>query len=80
MPTDTVALTQVVAPSMDLELDLEDRPTPFLMIDLDAVGAAYNSLQAALPGFKILYAMKANPQPEIIHTLARCGSGFEIAS
>ena len=80
MPTDTVAPSQVAAPPMSLELDLVDRPTPFLMIDLETVGAAYNSLQAALPGFKILYAMKANPQPEIIDTLARCGAGFEIAS
>jgi ornithine decarboxylase len=80
MPTDTVALSQFAAPPMSLELDLVDRPTPFLMIDLETVGAAYNSLQAALPGFKILYAMKANPQPEIIDTLARCGSGFEVAS
>ena len=80
MPTDTVALSEVAAPPMSLELDLVDRPTPFLMIDLETVGASYKSLQSALPGFKILYAMKANPQPEIIDTLARCGSSFEVAS
>lgn len=80
MPTDTIAPSQVANPRMGLELDLVDRPTPFLMIDLETVSAAYNSLQAAMPGFKILYAMKANPQPEIIDALAHCGSGFEVAS
>jgi ornithine decarboxylase len=63
-----------------MELDLVDRATPFLMVDLETVRTAYSSLRAALPGFKIHYAMKANPQPEIIEALARCGSSFEVAS
>jgi len=80
MPTDTIAPSQVTTPPINVELDLVDPPTPSLMIDLEAVSAAYSSLQAALPDFQILYAMKANPQPEIIDTLASCGSGFEVAS
>jgi len=79
MPTDTIALSQVAAPPLNLELDLVDRPTRPLMSDLEAVSAAYSSFRAALPGFKILYAMKANPHPEIVNTLARCGAGFEVA-
>jgi ornithine decarboxylase len=63
-----------------MELDLVDRATPFLMVDLEKVSVAYTSLHAALPGFRIHYAMKANPQPEIISTLAHCGAGFEVAS
>ena len=80
MQTETVALPHVAAPLRDMEIDLVDRPTPFLMVDLEQVVAAYSSLQCALPDFRILYAMKANSQPEIIDALARHGSGFEIAS
>ena len=80
MHTDTIASSQVTAPPLNLELGLVDGQTPPLMIGLEAVSAAYSSLRAALPGFKILYAMKANPHPEIVNTLARCGSGFEVAS
>ena len=80
MPTDTIALSQAAAPPLNPELDLVDRPTPLRMIDLEAVSAAYSSLRAALPGFKIHYATKANPHPEIVNTLDRCGAGFEVAS
>jgi ornithine decarboxylase len=80
MQTETVALPHVAAPSGDMAIDLVDRPTPFLMVDLEQVVAAYTSLQSALPDFRIHYALKANPQPEIIDALALHGSGFEIAS
>ena len=80
MQTETVALPHVTTPSWSMEIDLVDRPTPFLMIDLEKVSAAYSSLQAALPDFRILYAMKANSQPEVLDALAQQGSGFEVAS
>ena len=80
MQTETVSLPHVTAPSWNVEIDLVDRPTPFLMVDLEQVSAAYSSLQAALPDFRILYAMKANPQPEVLDALAQEGSGFEVAS
>ena len=35
-----------------------DHPTPFLLIDLDAVGRAYDSLTEALPDVTIRYAVK----------------------
>src|SRR5665809_158283 len=80
MQTETVALPHVTTPSWSMEIDLVDRPTPFLMIDLEKVSAAYSSLQAALPDFRILYAMKANSQPAVLDALAQQGSGFEVAS
>ena len=67
-------------PSWSMEVDLVDHPTPFLMVELDKVVAAYAELQSALPDFRIHYAVKANPQPEILEALAHQGSGFEVAS
>lgn len=80
MQTETVALPHVTAPSWSMEIDLVDRPTPFLVVDIEKVRAAYSSLQAALPNFRIHYAMKANSQPEVLDALAQQGSGFEVAS
>ena len=67
-------------PSWSMEVDLVDQPTPFLMVELDKVVAAYTELQTTLPEFRIHYAVKANPQPEILEALALQGSGFEVAS
>ena len=69
-----------VKPSWSMEVDLVDRPTPFRLVELDRVVAAYAEHQTALPDFKIHYAVTANPQPEIIEALALQGSGFEVAS
>ncbi|MGH2699391.1 MAG: EamA family transporter [Actinomycetota bacterium] len=81
MQTDTVIpIRSVHAPSWSEELDGLDRPTPFLALDLEQVIAAYSSLKAALPNFRIHYAMKANPLPEILDALAQRGAGFEVAS
>jgi ornithine decarboxylase len=80
MQTETVALPHVMCPSWSMEIDLVDRPTPFLMVDIEKVIDAYSSLEAALPNFRIHYALKANPQPEILDALVQQGSGFEVAS
>lgn len=57
-----------------------DMPTPYLVTDLDAVAERYAGFTAALPGVATYYAMKCNPAPEILRTLAGLGAGFEIAS
>ena len=54
--------------------------TPYLLMDLESVSAAYLRLQAALPGFGIHYAMKCNPDPRILSALGALGCRFEIAS
>lgn len=56
------------------------RPTPFLVLDLDIVRARYQALRQILPGTEIYYAVKANPAPEIIATLAELGASFDLAS
>jgi ornithine decarboxylase len=56
------------------------RPTPFLVLDLDVVEACYTRLVGALPGARVLYAVKANPAPAVLECLARIGSSFDVAS
>jgi ornithine decarboxylase len=55
-------------------------PTPMLLMDLGRVEAQFRALRAALPEARILYAVKANPQREVLTRLAALGCGFDIAS
>jgi ornithine decarboxylase len=61
-------------------LEVIDVPTPYLVTDLDTVARRHAEFTAALPGVRAFYAMKCNPSPEILTTLAGCGASFEIAS
>src|SRR5438045_4067277 len=64
-----------------LELALIDAPTPFLLLDLAGIRAAYERLKAAFNGqVEICYAVKCNPDPAVLETLAKSGANFEIAS
>jgi len=67
----------VLAPAALAGLDL---PTPYLLTDLDTVARRHAAFTAALPGVTTYYAMKCNPAPEVLRTLAGRGSGFEVAS
>ena len=58
----------------------ERRPTPYLVVDLDLVADNYRKLKDAVPQAGIYYAVKANPAPEILDTLAKLGSAFDTAS
>jgi len=55
-----------------------DRPT--LVLDVDAVEAQYRALDAGLGRADIHYAVKANPEREIIERLVALGSHFDAAS
>jgi ornithine decarboxylase len=57
-----------------------DVPTPYLVTDLDVVAQRHAAFTAAMPGVSTCYAMKCNPSPEILRTLAARGSSFEVAS
>jgi ornithine decarboxylase len=61
-------------------LSIIDVPTPYLVTDLDTVADRYAEFRRALPGVHVHYAMKCNPAPEVLTTLAARGAGFEIAS
>ena len=62
------------------ELGRLDHPTPYLLMDLDAVEGAYHAITDALPEVAIHYATKCNPDARILGRLHTAGSGFEIAS
>ncbi len=61
-------------------LEVIDVPTPYLVTDLDTVAQRHAAFSRALPGVRAFYAMKCNPSPEVLTTLAARGAGFEIAS
>jgi ornithine decarboxylase len=48
--------------------------------DLDTVADRYAAFTSAMPGVSTFYAMKCNPSPEILRTLAAAGASFEVAS
>ena len=55
--------------------------TPFYIYDLDLIGRRVEALRAALPqGFRIAFAVKANPALAVVAHLRRCGVGADIAS
>lgn len=54
--------------------------TPFMVLDLEEVDYQYKSLQAALPGVKLFYALKSLSHPEMIKRLKSLGSYFDLAT
>ena len=61
-------------------LNRMDHPTPFLVCDLETVRERYAHLTAALPGVNCYYAVKCNPEPELLAAFDQLGSSFEVAS
>lgn len=58
----------------------EKHETPVLFLDRSRIKANYHDLKNALPDFRIAYAIKSNPNPEIIKLLHEEGADFETAS
>lgn len=54
--------------------------TPFMVLDLEEVDYQYKSLQAALPGVKLFYALKSLSHPELIKRLKTLGCNFDLAT
>lgn len=54
--------------------------TPLLIIDHDKVRQNYRTFKKHLPGVQVYYAVKANPNQEIIKTLFDEGASFDVAS
>jgi ornithine decarboxylase len=57
-----------------------DLPTPYLVIDLDVVADRFSALRAALGEASVYYAVKANPEPDVVRLLAALGANFDVAS
>lgn len=52
--------------------------TPLYITDLDVAAANAQAWREALPGALVAYAVKANPDPALLHRLAVEGLGFEV--
>jgi len=64
-----------------LEQFLLTRPeTPFLAVDLEVIEAKYREFSRSFPASSIFYAVKANPSPEVVASLASLGANFDVAS
>jgi ornithine decarboxylase len=79
-PDQELTMTAVAPEIWPATLGVIDMPTPYLVTDLDSVARRHAAFEAAMPGVRTCYAMKCNPSPEILRTLAGRGAGFEIAS
>ncbi|QAY94728.1 ornithine decarboxylase [Methylovirgula ligni] len=53
---------------------------PCLVLDLEVVRDNYMAFAKALPDTRVFYAVKANPDPQVLDLLARLGSSFDTAS
>ncbi len=55
--------------------------TPFYVYDLDLIGRRVDALREVLPrGFRIAFAVKANPSLAVVTHLRSCGIGADVAS
>ena len=54
--------------------------TPLLIIDHQKIRENYREFKKGLPKVQVYYAIKANPESEIIKTLYNEGSSFDVAS
>ncbi len=54
--------------------------TPVVVIDHNIIRRNYAKFKKYLPKVQAYYAVKANPAPEIVRTLFRAGSSFDVAS
>jgi len=54
--------------------------TPLFVVDHEEIRKSYRSFRQHLPRVQAYFAVKANPDPEIVRTLFREGSSFDVAS
>ena len=65
--------------SLLLEL-VEENSTPLFVVDHEKIRENYKKFKKNLPRVQVYYAIKANSAPEIIETLFKQGSCFDVAS
>jgi ornithine decarboxylase len=54
--------------------------TPLFVVDHEELRRNYARFKAYLPRVQAYYAVKANPDPEIVRTLFKAGASFDVAS
>ena len=67
-------------PREELARLAEEHGTPIYVVSREQVVANYRRLDANLPAVTLFYAVKANPDPDIVRTLYRAGASFDVAS
>jgi ornithine decarboxylase len=76
--TDVHGRSDITEPTETIGRFLRDNqglPTPFLVVDLDLIEARYQRLVEVLPGSRVLFAVKANPAPEVLGRLGAWTAG-----
>ncbi len=64
----------------DIKRFADNQETPFVVIDRRIIMQHYKDLTGSFPFARIYYAVKANPDNEILSLLRDMGSSFDIAS
>lgn len=59
---------------------VQEHGSPLLVLNANVINNQYRALTAALPGVALYFAIKANPYPGVIQTLADIGCNFDIAT
>lgn len=54
--------------------------SPLLVLSLKQIEANYMCLKTYMPRARVFYAIKANPHSEILKTMIKLGSSFDVAS
>lgn len=58
----------------------ERNGTPLMVFQPHLVARRYRELSERLPAFRLHYAVKAQPHPVVLTTIAICGGGFDVAT
>jgi len=64
----------------ELKEFIANKKTPFLVLNIDLIRDKYFELRENFPQCDIFYAMKANPEKEVLNVLRKLGSNFDVAS
>ncbi len=67
-------------PQKRLQSLAAEHGTPLVVVDHEAIRQNYATFKRHLPRVQAYYAVKANPAPEIVHTLYKAGASFDVAS
>ncbi len=65
---------------VDFKALVAQHGSPLLLLDCDVVRRQYQSLQAALPGVGLFYALKPLPHPAVVAELRELGGCFDVAT
>jgi len=64
----------------DVKKLVEKYGSPLMVLSLQQIEANYKRLRRYLPRAQVHYAIKANPYPEILRSMIKMGSSFDVAS